>query len=636
MAATIGEIARTWTQIRSLDIKEGVRSVSGKMILQGESCWYNETLDAYCKPEELHAASQVINSYVIGQIEITNTTITVTGSVTVTGKVEITNSSIAVTQQGDWNIGTLNQITTTVPIAGSVEITNPSIAVTQQGEWNINQVTTVSAIGSVVDVDVQNSYIYMRQEAGQIYNIEGDVTVVGSVTVSGAVTVSGTVSISGPVTISGDVNITNSTIAVTQSGSWAVGISGAVTVTGTVAISGTVSVTGSVTVSGSVTITSGSVSITGTVTVAGSVSISAGTVNVQTAAGVEVSIGKQDYKPVTRTIQNDGGTPVEIDPLSNNIGKYFPSGMRGWIKSFSIYIKNTSGGDKVITMNFAPRPGAAAVYSTNLTIQAGGPDWQTRTYPTVAYFWDYDSMFVWMTNTNNITLYVDVPDESTTFADYFRQPAAGGSWISDTYRTWYRVTMSTQSHYPVAVEGTVSIKNVDQAIGLKNVAGTPIDPAIGDASPLLTAIQAGKAFYCAGFSVSSLANSTSGKMALLKNPNGSGKTLKIFYAGLNMTVAGAIQGGLFSAPTVTSNGTAKTPQNALIGSAASSIAQAYSGPTVSSLGNEMIRFWGNVYAQLWQPTAILELQPNQTLFFEAYQFSGSAQSVYGNLGWWEE
>jgi cytoskeletal protein CcmA (bactofilin family) len=398
------------------------------------------------------------------------------------------------------------------------------------------------------------------------------------------------------------VTIQNATIAVTQSGTWNVVVTGTVAISGTVTVSGTVSVSGTVTISGAVTVTgsvsisgsvtvTGSVSITGSVTVTGSVTITSGTVNIQTAAGVEVNIGKQTYTPITRIIQNDGGNAVEIDPLAYNIGKYFPSGMRGWLQYFSIYIKNSSGGNKVITMNFAPRPGAPAIYTTNLTISSAGgaAGWQTRGYPTISYFWDYDSMFVWMTYTNNVTLYADVPDESSTFGDYYSQPGAGGSWAYYVYRTWYRVTMSTQSHYPVPVEGSVTIKNID-------LAGTPQTPRdwsldFARIEEQKVKCQSQKEFLA--WAQTQLAAAASGFPMHFINPSGSGKTFYIHQ------IIGGGQYGAFSMilksnPIVNVAGSAIGITNLYIGSATASVATPKADSTFTSEGGTMfaLNTWG--------------------------------------------
>lgn len=140
-------------------------------------------------------------SIVIEDIENVTAVITVTGAVTVSGNITITNSTIAVTQSGSWNIGTISG---TVTIAGAVTVTSGNIAVT-----------------------------------GSVAITNASIAVTGSVTVSGAVTIT-----SGSVTVSGAVTIT----------------SGSVTVTGAVSVSGAVTITsGSVTVSGSISISSGSV-----------------------------------------------------------------------------------------------------------------------------------------------------------------------------------------------------------------------------------------------------------------------------------------------------------------------------------------------------------------------------------------
>ena len=61
---TIGEILRNWTKLDRLTISGGVRSISGEWISKGEPCWYNSTVDIYCKPKELGNSSQFIVSLI--------------------------------------------------------------------------------------------------------------------------------------------------------------------------------------------------------------------------------------------------------------------------------------------------------------------------------------------------------------------------------------------------------------------------------------------------------------------------------------------------------------------------------------------------------------------------------------------
>lgn len=72
---------------------------------------------------------------------------------------------------------------------------------------------------------------------------------------------------------------------------------------------------------------------------------------------------------------------------------------------------------------------------------------------------------------------------------------------------------------------------------------------------------------------------------LLKNPSGSGKNLLTQFISFGIDSAGnrsVIRG--YAAPTITSNGTALTIVNNFVGSAVTTVMQAFSQPTISARG----------------------------------------------------
>jgi len=206
---------------------------------------------------------------VSGTVAISNSTLAVTqsGSWTVAAtqsgswSVTVANSTLAVTQSGSWTVG----VSGTVTVAGTVAISNTTLAVTQSGSWTV---TLGAGTNNIGDVDVltlpataaegaalpsvfvlvagddgTDTQPLQLNEAGDlkvtldsesvtIANSTLAVTQSGSwtVAVSGSVTVTGAVTVSGTATVSGTVAISNSTLAVTQSGSWTVGVSGTVAI----------------------------------------------------------------------------------------------------------------------------------------------------------------------------------------------------------------------------------------------------------------------------------------------------------------------------------------------------------------------------------------------------------------------
>ena len=84
----------------------------------------------------------------------------------------------------------------------------------------------------------------------------------------------------------------------------------------------------------------------------------------------------------------------------------------------------------------------------------------------------------------------------------------------------------------------------------------------------------------------SVSGNTEVDFILLTNPNGSGKTVKVFHLFMSMLAGTTSDYGIFRSyrnPTITSNGTA-TAVNNITSTGSSSIVNAYLAPTISNRG----------------------------------------------------
>ena len=304
----------------------------------------------------------------------------------------------------------------------------------------------------------------------------------GSVVIQDIIASHVTFTVQGNVTVSGNVTIQNASIAVTQSGAWSVTISGPVTITGDVSIVGGVTITGSV----DATIQNASIAVTqsGGWTFTGAVTISSGTVNVSTAAGVTVNVGKVSYTPLAQVIANDDGfitfTTISADQY---YGKYFPAGMRGYIKYIDFRVKNTTGSDQTLTYSLAAKPGGAVIFTGTLDVEAGA-DEEKLAYP-LGWIWDYDSLFLWINPmTTPIRLYYDSPTYPDTSDLFHNTNIPPWEWSQD--RLHWRIAMEVQTPYPLPIEGTVTIKEIDTFTGALESGGnldaieTDIDTLVGN------------------------------------------------------------------------------------------------------------------------------------------------------------
>ena len=143
--------------------------------------------------------------------------------------------------------------------------------------------------------------------------------------------------------------------------------------------------------------------------------------------------------------------------------------------------------------------------------------------------------------------------------------------------------------------------------------------------------------FVLSLSINAIVGGSDNPLILLKNPSGSGKTFRLLdiYAGCVVNNVG-VEYKLFYAPTITLNGTATTPRNALIGSATASVAQAFTLPTLAVIGTQ-IGGWTNaqntVFAHARGETLPF-LQANQNLVLSAAPSSNN-RAITVTLVWAE-
>lgn len=147
--------------------------------------------------------------------------------------------------------------------------------------------------------------------------------------------------------------------------------------------------------------------------------------------------------------------------------------------------------------------------------------------------------------------------------------------------------------------------------------------------------DAGKVFSM-NFEVGSI-GTTEIPVALFRNPNGSGKVMKLMRLTFSNvhTVTSFIRVRAYVAPTVTSDGTGLTEGCTRIGGTAGS-AETFSSPTVSANGTRIAQWLAPSFAV---PTIIpLEqwfiLDPNTTMLLTA-QADGTNRVLAGSLQWSE-
>lgn len=131
------------------------------------------------------------------------------------------------------------------------------------------------------------------------------------------------------------------------------------------------------------------------------------------------------------------------------------------------------------------------------------------------------------------------------------------------------------------------------------------------------------------------AQSAEGGLLLVTNPNGSGKTLYFVQIFANTDPANSTWSKfrVFYAPTITGNGTSRTPVNLTAGSATASVANVFSGPTYSARGSQI--YVTETSAGTPQELRnVWTLPPNQSMLITSQAKSNNVPIELG-LFWYE-
>jgi len=364
-------------------------------------------------------------------------------------------------------------VTINVAVSGTVQVNIASISsgVTFNVAIQSSAVTLNVAIQSsavTLNVSVQNAYLYIRTETGQNLNIDIKAQSVGNLNVaiaSSAITLNVAIQ-SSAVTL--NVAITSSVtlnVNIASQGAFNLNVaiaSSAVTLQVNIA-SQTSNLNVNLAASAitlNVAIASSAVTLNVAVQGTANVNIAASsaTISIQTTGGIEIGVGKKETTPIGRTISNDAGTGQWLQSIATDkYGKLFPNSMRGQLHNIPIYVKNATGSAVNLVLKYAVRPLMADQFSTITSITAGFEGWKDVA---VAKYWDYDSLFVYAENAA-LSIGMDTP-ASDNDADCFAYISGAWQWLG--YRPWIRANLKVQAHYPLTVDGIVSIKNIDDRV----------------------------------------------------------------------------------------------------------------------------------------------------------------------------
>lgn len=197
---------------------------------------------------------------------------------------------------------------------------------------------------------------------------------------------------------------------------------------------------------------------------------------------------------------------------------------------------------------------------------------------------------------------------------------------------------SNQSAYPVNQGSAATIAN---GWPTKITDGTNTLIVNSDGSINVTDVIAYHTSQGTTYILSGSFNAASGgsdnPILLIKNPNGSGKTLYLQRVAMNVSVTNVIVDyKFFYAPTITSNGTSQTPRNALIGSSSTSAMTCFSLPTLSSNGTQLVEITvgQNATTCIVDVNGAIQMQANQNLVIAAQPASNN-RAVQFTVTWVE-
>jgi hypothetical protein len=221
------------------------------------------------------------------------------------------------------------------------------------------------------------------------------------------------------------------------------------------------------------------------------------TINVQTSGGANIVIDKLTQNAYTErqsTLSNNGTTPIMVaDTLTYKRGKFFPRGCRGLIRTIEIYCDNYDTTAHTFTIKFAPIPGMGPIETLALSVPGNSsPSWRSVN---VFRFWNYDSLFVWVSSDSNS--YGRLAFDTGVPCDYYVSTNEA-TWNFDMLRLWVRVNMAGATVGDLPVSGTVNVVDVPHATVSSSGQASAINP--GETATLLNISGPGRNLHllCAG------------------------------------------------------------------------------------------------------------------------------------------
>lgn len=136
--------------------------------------------------------------------------------------------------------------------------------------------------------------------------------------------------------------------------------------------------------------------------------------------------------------------------------------------------------------------------------------------------------------------------------------------------------------------------------------------------------------FSASFDITAASAGSNNPLLLFRNPSGSGKVVYIYSIQAGCAVANvSFKFRLFANPTVTSNGTARTPRQRNIGSATVASSLINTLPTVSSSGNELSALVNgqNTNSVVFAEGFSIEVQPNNAFLITGDPLSNNRAAV---------
>jgi hypothetical protein len=371
------------------------------------------------------------------------------GSLTVDG-------TVAATQSGTWNVGTVTTVTNAVSVTdggGSLTVDDGGSSLTVDGTVAVSGTVTVDSELTTADLDT-GAGTDTRAVVGLVYGASG-----------GGVLVSTTNPL--PVADGGGSITVDGTVAATQSGTWNVGT--VTTVTNAVAVTDN---------SGSLTVDDGGGSLTvdGTVAVSGSVSVAdgGGSLTVDAPVGTPVFVRLSDGSAAISTlpvslasvpshaVTNAGTFAVQVDGSALTALQLIDDAVHAEDAAHST-------GDKGVQILSVRKDAAAATAGTDgdyqpLTTSSAGRLWVDASGPTLTV----DTHAVTQSGTWNVadvTGTVSLPTGAATAA---KQPALGtaGSASADVLTVQGVASMTA-----LVVDGSAVTQPVS---GTVSVAGTVV------------------------------------------------------------------------------------------------------------------------------------------------------------------